>query len=125
VERALSITANVQPYSGREEAIETFAAHVNRGKAGALQTLGVDIVIGEREGARFRDAYSGQWYWNCHYPLPPFEAEDGLGPHLRARRVVDSEPSRPDLSSCSHAEAVRDRSIPTRRGRPALLRSEG
>lgn len=23
-------------------------------------------MIGEREGARFRDAYSGRWYWNCH-----------------------------------------------------------
>ena len=26
----------------------------------------MDIVVGEREGARFRDAYSGRWYWNCH-----------------------------------------------------------
>ena len=24
------------------------------------------VVVGEREGARFRDAYSGRWYWNCH-----------------------------------------------------------
>jgi len=23
-------------------------------------------VIGEREGPRFRDAYDGRWYWNCH-----------------------------------------------------------
>jgi acetylornithine aminotransferase len=22
--------------------------------------------MGEREGGRFRDAYSGRWYWNCH-----------------------------------------------------------
>jgi acetylornithine/succinyldiaminopimelate/putrescine aminotransferase len=39
---------------------------VNRGKARALEAIGVTIVMGEREGARFRDAYSGRWYWNCH-----------------------------------------------------------
>ena len=55
-----------QPYRSREETAAAFAAHVNRGKARALQALGVEIVIGEREGARFRDAYSGRWFWNCH-----------------------------------------------------------
>ena len=24
------------------------------------------LVLGRREGARFQDAYSGRWYWNCH-----------------------------------------------------------
>ncbi|HSI81098.1 MAG TPA: aminotransferase class III-fold pyridoxal phosphate-dependent enzyme [Solirubrobacterales bacterium] len=55
-----------QPYRERDEAIEAFAAHVNRGKAQALRAIGVEIVVGEREGPRFRDAYSGRWYWNCH-----------------------------------------------------------
>ncbi len=32
----------------------------------ALEALGVEVVVGEREGARFRDAYSGRWFWNCH-----------------------------------------------------------
>jgi acetylornithine aminotransferase len=54
------------PYASREESTAEFAAHVSRGKANALAAMGVDIVIGEREGARFRDAYSGRWYWNCH-----------------------------------------------------------
>jgi putrescine aminotransferase len=58
--------AGVEPYGSRQEATAAFAAHVNRGKANALQAMGIDIVIGEREGARFRDAYSGRWYWNCH-----------------------------------------------------------
>jgi acetylornithine aminotransferase len=66
VGRSLSTSTEGQPYPGRDETIETFAAHVNRGKAEALKSLGVDIVMGEREGARFRDAYSGRWYWNCH-----------------------------------------------------------
>jgi acetylornithine aminotransferase len=55
-----------QPYPSRGEASAAFAAHVNRGKVRALEGIGVDIVIGEREGARFQDAYSGRWYWNCH-----------------------------------------------------------
>lgn len=55
-----------QPYGSREEAAEAFAAHVNRGKVRALEAIGVEIVLGEREGARFQDAYSGRWYWNCH-----------------------------------------------------------
>ena len=56
----------MEPYGSREEATAAFAAHVNRGKARALEAIGVDIVVGEREGGRFRDAYSGRWYWNCH-----------------------------------------------------------
>ena len=60
-----SVTAD-QPYGTREETVEAFASHVDRGKARALEAIGVDIVIGEREGARFRDAYSDRWYWNCH-----------------------------------------------------------
>jgi putrescine aminotransferase len=66
MERGPGSRADAQPYPRRDDAIEAFAAHVNRGKAEALQAIGVDIVIGEREGARFRDAYSGRWYWNCH-----------------------------------------------------------
>jgi acetylornithine/succinyldiaminopimelate/putrescine aminotransferase len=59
-------TATAQPYGSREETAAAFAAHVNRGKVRALEAIGVDIVAGEREGARFRDAFTGRWYWNCH-----------------------------------------------------------
>ncbi|MFN8112779.1 MAG: aminotransferase class III-fold pyridoxal phosphate-dependent enzyme [Solirubrobacterales bacterium] len=55
-----------EPFATREETATEFAAHVNRGKALALEALGVDIVIGDRAGARFQDAFSGRWYWNCH-----------------------------------------------------------
>ena len=53
-------------YPSREEASAAFAAHVNRGKVRALEAIGVDIVMGDRHGARFQDAFSGRWYWNCH-----------------------------------------------------------
>lgn len=58
--------AAVEPYGTRVEATANFAAHVNRGKARTLEAMGIDIVMGEREGPRFRDAYSGRWFWNCH-----------------------------------------------------------
>ena len=59
-------SAGSQPWDDRAATAAAFAAHVNRGKARALREIGVEIVIGEREGARFQDAYSGRWYWNCH-----------------------------------------------------------
>ena len=62
----IETTPATQPYDSREETIEAFASHVDRGKARALAAIGVDLVIGERQGARFRDAYTGRAYWNCH-----------------------------------------------------------
>lgn len=61
-----TVTAAPQPYGSREQATEAFASHVNRGKARTLEAIGVEVVMGEREGPRFRDAYTGRWYWNCH-----------------------------------------------------------
>ena len=55
-----------QPYPSRERTASAFADHVNRGKVRALKAIGVEIVVGEREGVRFQDAFSGRWYWNCH-----------------------------------------------------------
>ena len=43
-----------------------FAAHVNPGKVTAFEALGVDLVMGERSGARFRNAFDGRWLYNCH-----------------------------------------------------------
>jgi acetylornithine aminotransferase len=55
-----------QPYGDYRDAAAAVASHVSRGKVRALEALGVEIVVGEREGSRFRDAYSGRWFWNCH-----------------------------------------------------------
>ena len=63
---SVSGAESARPYTDREATIEAFAKHVNRGKAQALRAIGVEIVMGERDGARFRDAYDGSWYWNCH-----------------------------------------------------------
>jgi acetylornithine/succinyldiaminopimelate/putrescine aminotransferase len=55
-----------QPYSTSRETAAAFAAHVNPGKVAAFDALGVDLVMGERTGARFRNAFDGRWLYNCH-----------------------------------------------------------
>jgi len=55
-----------QPYPDRAAVEEAFAGHVNAGKVAAYRALGLEIVMGAREGIRFRDAYDGRWYVNCH-----------------------------------------------------------
>jgi acetylornithine/succinyldiaminopimelate/putrescine aminotransferase len=55
-----------QPYASLGELVEDFAVHVNPGKAAFFHEAGLELVMGEREGARFRDAYSGRWYLDCH-----------------------------------------------------------
>jgi putrescine aminotransferase len=54
------------PYGTHEELLGAFADHVHPGKVRLFADLGVDVVMGERAGPRFRDARSGRWLWNCH-----------------------------------------------------------
>lgn len=56
----------VQPFSTREEAMRVFADHVSRGKVEIFDELGIDIVIGRRDGAYFWDAYDDRRFYNCH-----------------------------------------------------------
>jgi putrescine aminotransferase len=55
-----------QPYASSRATADAFAAHVNPGKVVAFEALGVDLVMGERSGARFRHAFDGRWLYNCH-----------------------------------------------------------
>ncbi len=57
---------HTQPYPDRRSTEDAFAAHVNAGKVDAYRALGLELVMGERDGVRFRDAYDGRWYVNCH-----------------------------------------------------------
>jgi putrescine aminotransferase len=54
------------PFGTRADVEAAFAAHVNRGKVEAYRALGLEIVMGDRDGVRFRDAYDGTEYVNCH-----------------------------------------------------------
>lgn len=54
------------PYGSAAATAEAFAAHVNAGKVATFRAFGLDLVMGERRGPRFRDAYDGRWLYNCH-----------------------------------------------------------
>ncbi len=56
-----------QPYDSRDDTMAAFAAHVSRGKVEAYRALGLDVVMGAREGIRFHDAFDPDRSWiNCH-----------------------------------------------------------
>ncbi len=55
-----------QPYPTRDAASAAYAEHLNRGRVSAYDAIGVRVVMGERSGARFRDAYTGEWYYDVH-----------------------------------------------------------
>jgi putrescine aminotransferase len=55
-----------QPYPTRAASETAFADHVNRGKVATYEALGLQLVMGERSGVRFADAYDGTDYINCH-----------------------------------------------------------
>ncbi len=54
------------PIASKDETFEVFASHVDPGKVEVFRRLGVEIVMGRREGVFFEDAYSGRRYFNCH-----------------------------------------------------------
>lgn len=56
----------VGPYETRAETMAAFGAHVSQGKVDAFEALGIDIVLGRREGPYFWDAYDGRRFFNCH-----------------------------------------------------------
>ncbi len=55
-----------QPYATSAATAEAFAEHVNRGKVRTYEALGLDLVMGAREGSRFRSAFDGRWLYNAH-----------------------------------------------------------
>jgi len=55
-----------QPFASPDAAMACFAEHVSRGKVELFQSLGIDLVMGRREGVRFWDAYSERSWINCH-----------------------------------------------------------
>jgi acetylornithine/succinyldiaminopimelate/putrescine aminotransferase len=62
----MTLAPGEQPYPTSEATSAAFADHVNRGKVATFEALGLDLVMGERSGARFRSAFDGRWLWNCH-----------------------------------------------------------
>ena len=57
---------SVQPFPTRSATMDAFAEHVSRGKVETFEALGIDIVLGRREGAFFWDAFDDRRFFNCH-----------------------------------------------------------
>ncbi len=55
-----------QPYPTARDTADAFASHVNAGKVAAYEAMGLHLVMGDRSGTRFRDAFGDRWLYNCH-----------------------------------------------------------
>ena len=55
-----------QPFPSSAETMAVFAEHLSAGKVELYRQLGLDLVMGRREGIRFWDAYSDRSFINCH-----------------------------------------------------------
>ncbi len=65
-ERQTTAPAPRQPYPDRAATIAASEHFLGSESGSMLRSLGADIIIGAREGARFQDAFTGEWYWNMH-----------------------------------------------------------
>jgi acetylornithine/succinyldiaminopimelate/putrescine aminotransferase len=55
-----------QPFDTREATMRAYADHISRGKVELFGELGIDLVLGRREGPFFWDAFDGRRFYNCH-----------------------------------------------------------
>lgn len=55
-----------QPYPTLEATYDAYADHIAPGKVSLYRELGLLGVMGERQGAWFKDAFSGERIYNCH-----------------------------------------------------------
>jgi len=55
-----------QPFATGDATMDAFADHMSRGKVELYRALGLDLVMGRREGIRFWDAFSDRSWINCH-----------------------------------------------------------
>src|SRR5450759_5112808 len=62
------VTAPVptQAYADRAQTIAASDRFLASESGRLLRSMGADLIIGAREGARFQDAYTKKWYWNMH-----------------------------------------------------------
>lgn len=58
--------APAQPYPSRPQTLAAFGDHVSRAKVALFEQFGFDLVMGERQGVAFHDAYDGRRLFNCH-----------------------------------------------------------
>jgi acetylornithine/succinyldiaminopimelate/putrescine aminotransferase len=60
------VTTGPDAYPDRAAVEAAFSAHVDPAKVDIWSMGGLQVVMGDREGATFRDAYDGRRWFNCH-----------------------------------------------------------
>ena len=60
------MTVGPDAYAGRDAAEAAFSAHVDPAKVDIWAMGGLQVVMGDREGSTFTDAYDGRRWFNCH-----------------------------------------------------------
>jgi acetylornithine/succinyldiaminopimelate/putrescine aminotransferase len=60
------MTGPAKPFADRDATFSAYGRHVNAGKTALYRQLGLELVMGERGGAGFADAWSGRRFFNCH-----------------------------------------------------------
>ncbi len=53
-------------YPDRDAVEASYHEHVDAGRVDTWKLADMQLVMGEREGPRFSDAFTGKWYLNCH-----------------------------------------------------------
>lgn len=61
---SMPLASHLMPTRGAT--FSALAEYLSPGKAAAYESYGLDVVMGEREGASFRDAYDDRRWFNCH-----------------------------------------------------------
>jgi len=55
-----------QPFTTRDATMQAYADHISRGKVELFEELGIDLVLGRRDGPFFWDAFDDRRFYNCH-----------------------------------------------------------
>lgn len=57
---------DARQYPSSDATYDAYAAHISPGKVALYRQLDLGLVMGERGGSTFSDAYTGQRLYNCH-----------------------------------------------------------
>jgi acetylornithine/succinyldiaminopimelate/putrescine aminotransferase len=57
---------DAKQYSTNEATYGAYATHISPGKVALFRQLDLQLVMGERGGSSFKDAYTGDRFYNCH-----------------------------------------------------------
>lgn len=60
------VVRSPQPYPDAVTTFDKSAECVSPGKTRVFREFGLNLVMGERDGIGFRDAFTGQYFINCH-----------------------------------------------------------